>query len=42
VMSIWKAATGAPSFGQRGDDWVLEDRIGDTPIAIILIGSVSI
>ena len=42
VMSIWKADMDAPGFSQQGDtDWVLETKIGDTPIAIILVGAVS-
>lgn len=42
VMSIWKADADAPGFSQQGDsDWVLETKVGDTPIAIILVGAVS-
>lgn len=41
VMSLWKADSDAPGFSQQGDDWVLQTRMGDTPIAIILIGTAS-
>jgi hypothetical protein len=40
-MSLWKADSDAPGFSQQGDDWVLQTRMGDTPIAIILIGTAS-
>jgi hypothetical protein len=39
VLSFWKADTDAPGFWQQGDtDWVLQAKIGDTPIAVILAG----
>ena len=42
VLSFWKAATDAPGFSQQGDtDWVLEAKVGDTPIAIIVAGTAS-
>jgi hypothetical protein len=39
-LSIWKADTDfKPGFEKQGEnDWVLQTRIGDTPVAIILIG----
>jgi hypothetical protein len=40
VLSIWKADADSPGFSQQGDsDWVLEARVGDTPIAIIVAGT---
>jgi hypothetical protein len=42
VLSLWKAATDSPGFSQQGDsDWVLEAKVGDTPIAIIVAGTAS-
>ena len=39
VLSIWKADTDAPGFWQQGDsDWVLQAKIGDTPIDLIVAG----
>jgi hypothetical protein len=39
VLSFWKADSGAPGFSKQGDnDWVLQTKLGDTPIAVILIG----
>jgi len=38
VLSAWKADGEATAFSQEGDDWVLETKVGDTPIAVILIG----
>jgi hypothetical protein len=40
VLSLWKADTDAkPGFVKEGDnDWVLRTNIGDTLVAIILIG----
>ena len=39
VLSFWKADSDAPGFSKQGEsDWVLQAKIGDTPIAIILIG----
>jgi hypothetical protein len=39
VLSFWKADTDAPGFSQRDDtDWVLQTKIGDTPIAVIVAG----
>lgn len=42
VLSFWKAASDSPGFSQRGDtDWVLESRVGDIPVAIIVAGTAS-
>jgi hypothetical protein len=39
VLSFRKADSDAPGFSQQGDiDWVLETKIGDTPIAVIVAG----
>jgi len=39
VLSMWKADTDfKPGFDKQGDDWVLQVKMGDTPIAIILVG----
>jgi hypothetical protein len=40
TLSIWKADTDfKPGFEKQGEnDWVLQTKIGDTPVAIILIG----
>jgi hypothetical protein len=39
VLSFWKADTDAPGFWQQGDtDWVLQTKIGDTPIDVIVAG----
>jgi hypothetical protein len=39
VLSIWKADSDATGFWQQGDsDWVLQTKIGDTPIAVIVAG----
>jgi hypothetical protein len=39
VLSFWKADTDAPGFWQQGDtDWVLQSKIGDIPIDLIVAG----
>jgi len=39
VLSFWKADSDTPGFAKQGDnDWVLQSKLGDTPIAIILVG----
>jgi len=39
VLSFWKADSAAPGFSKQGEsDWVLQTKIGDTPIDVILIG----
>ncbi len=40
VLSFWKADADSPGFSQQGDaDWVLQSKVGDTPIAIIVAGA---
>lgn len=39
VISLWKADEPKPGFTQEGSDWVLQTKIGDTPVAVILIGT---
>ena len=40
VLSFWKADADSPGFSQQGDsDWVLQSKLGDTPIAIIVAGA---
>lgn len=42
VLSFWKADSNAPGFAKQGDtDWVLQTKLGDTPIAVILVGTAS-
>ncbi len=42
VLSFWKAESGAPGLSKQGDsDWVLQTKLGDTPIAVILAGIAS-
>lgn len=42
VLSFWKADSDSPGFAKQGDsDWVLQTKLGDTPIAIILVGIAS-
>jgi hypothetical protein len=41
VLSIWASGSDvkAPSFAKEGDhDWVLNAKMGDTPVSIILVG----
>ena len=39
VLSFWKADPSTPGFAKQGDsDWVLQTKVGDIPIAVILIG----
>jgi hypothetical protein len=42
VLSIWSSASDKfPNFSKQGDhDWVLDTKIGDVPISIILAGKV--
>ena len=38
-LSLWKAeATAKPELEHAGNDWILKTTIGNTPVAIILIG----
>jgi len=42
VLSFWKADTDTPGFSKQGDtDWVLQAKLGDTPVAVILVGIAS-
>jgi hypothetical protein len=42
VLSFWKADSDTPGLSKQGDtDWVLQAKLGDTAIAIILIGVAS-
>jgi hypothetical protein len=42
VLSFWKADSDTPRFEKQGDsDWVLQTKIGDTPISVILVGVTS-
>ena len=41
VLSFWKAEGGGSGISQQGDDWVLQTKLGDVPIAVILIGTAS-
>ena len=41
VMSIWKADDQNQSFSQQGDDWILQRKMGDTNLAMIVIGKAS-
>jgi len=41
VLSLRKADADSPGFSQRGEDWVLETKLGETPIEIIVIGATS-
>ncbi len=42
VLSFWKSDTVTPGFTKQGDtDWVLQTKIGDTPISVILVGVAS-
>lgn len=42
VFSFWKQDTGfKPGFAKEGEnDWILQTKLGDIPIAVILIGKV--
>lgn len=40
ILSIWRPAAEAAGFGEQGDsDWVLETRLGATPVAIVVAGT---
>jgi hypothetical protein len=42
VLSCWKADSDSAGFSQQGDsDWVLQSKVGETPIAIIVAGTAS-
>ena len=39
VLSFWKADNDTPGLSKQGDsDWVLQTKLGDTTIAVILVG----
>ena len=40
VLSVWKGEAGAkPGISQMGEhDWVVQTKIGDTPVAMIVVG----
>ncbi|MGE5646250.1 MAG: hypothetical protein ACM336_10705 [Acidobacteriota bacterium] len=40
IMNAWKpdAAEASPELKEEGEDWVLYNKIGDVPIAIIVVG----
>jgi hypothetical protein len=42
VLSIWSSASDKfPNFGKQNDhDWVLDVKVGDVPLSIILVGKV--
>ncbi|HEX5227174.1 MAG TPA: hypothetical protein VFW44_05665 [Bryobacteraceae bacterium] len=40
VLSIWKSREESSGFGEQGDsDWVLDTRLGETPVAIVIAGA---
>lgn len=40
VLSLRKADADSPGFSQQGDtDWVLESKVGDTPVVIVVVGT---
>jgi hypothetical protein len=42
VLSFWKSDSDKPAFSKQGDtDWVFQIKLGDTPIAVILVGVAS-
>ena len=42
VLSFWKSDTDTPGISKQGEtDWVLQAKLGDTPIAVILVGVAS-
>ena len=42
VLSFWKADSATPGLSKQGDsDWVLQTKLGDTAIAVILAGIAS-
>lgn len=42
VLSFWKADADSPGLSKQGEnDWVLQTKIGDTPVAVIVAGVVS-
>lgn len=41
VMSTWKADDQNQSFAQQGEDWVLQRKMGDLNLAIVVVGTAS-
>jgi hypothetical protein len=42
VLSFWKSDADTPGFSKQGEtDWVLQAKLGDTKIAVILVGVAS-
>jgi hypothetical protein len=42
VLSFWKADADSPGLSKQGEsDWVLQTKMGGTPVAIIVVGVVS-
>jgi hypothetical protein len=42
VLSFWKADSDSPGLSKQGEnDWVLQTKMGDTPVAVIVAGVVS-
>ena len=42
VLSFWKADTDTLGFSKQGDtDWVLQTKLGETTVAVILVGVAS-
>ena len=42
VLSFWKADNDTAGLTQQGDDWVLQVKLGDTTIALIVVGTVAL
>jgi len=42
VLSFWKSDADAPmNVSRQGDDWVLQTKLGDTPVSVIVVGIAS-
>lgn len=42
VLSFWKADSDTPGLAKQGEgDWVLQTKLGDIPVAVIVVGVVS-
>jgi hypothetical protein len=41
VLSFWKADNDVLGLTQQGEDWVLQIKLGDTTIAVIVVGVVA-
>lgn len=40
IFSVWKAEPFKPGLAAEGEDWALQTKLGDMPVAIILVGKV--